>query len=113
MRPFRDYSCQDCRREHDGYMVHGSVWEAAGLGQREFCCRPCLEKRIARPLTMEDYTLCHLNFDCVEGFDTEDNYRRLYAEGGLDYDKAKAEYFQRCANLGLTPRWTTSESART
>jgi hypothetical protein len=108
VRPPRDYTCKDCRQEHDTYIVFDSVWKAARLFPREFCCRACLEKRIARRLTNDDYTFCPANFDTVEGFDTEENYRKLYAQGGLDYDKCKAEYLQRCANLGVEPRWDVS-----
>lgn len=109
MRPPRDYTCKDCRQEHDTFIVFDSVWAAARLFPREFCCRACLEKRIARKLTEDDYTFCPANFDTVEGFDTEENYRKLYAQSGHDYDKAKAEYFERCARLGVEPRWSVSK----
>ena len=104
----------DCgARDFDAYMVHDSIWRGAGLKPRDCACQPCLEKRIGRLLTFDDYTICGLNFMCVPGFATEDNYRKLYAQGGLDYDKTKAEYEERCAQLGLESHWTTSESSQT
>lgn len=44
----------------------------------------------------------------VPGFSTDDNLRKAYAEGGLDYDKEKAMYFERCERLGLEPNWKLS-----
>jgi hypothetical protein len=92
-------------------MVHDSLWKSAGLGARDFICRPCFEKRIGRPLDLDsDLTLCPLNFYQIDEFGTEDRYRKLYAQSGLDYDKTKAEYFERCARLGAEPRWRTAET---
>lgn len=90
-------------------MVHDSLWKLAGLSPRDIVCRPCFEVRIGRPIDLDtDLTLCILNFDQIEEFGTEDRWRKLYAQGGLDYDKTKAEYFERCARLGLEPRWRTA-----
>jgi len=104
------YSCKDCGCDFDGYIVWDSLWTAAGLKYDDNCCRPCLAKRLGRPLTNSDYDFVPLNFMTVEGFDTENNYRQLYAKEGLDYDKEKAEYMERCARLGLEPKWTLSPS---
>jgi hypothetical protein len=87
------------------FMVHNPLWEEAGFHPRAVVCRPCLEARIGRKLKMGDYTICPLNFDQVPGFATEDRCRRLYAQSGLDYDRTKAEYFERCERLGLENRW--------
>jgi len=64
------YICKDCgidttpcsgkrgcrhkgRWEH--YMVHNTIWKAAGMTDG-FLCVGCLEKRIGRVLTPEDFT---------------------------------------------------------
>ena len=104
-----DFNCRDCHLAFYGFMVHDSVWESAGYSPYDLACRPCLEKRLGRPLTMEDFTLVPLNFMNVDGFDTEDNSRTLYAKDGHDYDKTKAEYLERCARLGLEPKWITAD----
>lgn len=108
------WSCCDCRiLEPEMFMVHNHIWYEAHYEQRDLVCQPCFEKRIGRALTMDDFTLCPLNLMTVPGFGTEDNYRKLYAEGGMDYDKEKAAYFERCERFGLKPHWVTSESFQT
>lgn len=104
-----DYNCKDCRLAFYGFMVSDELWKSGGCSPYDLVCRPCFEKRLGRPLTMEDFTLVPLNFMNVDGFDTEDNYRKLYAKDGHDYDKTKAEYLERCARLGLEPKWITAD----
>jgi hypothetical protein len=100
------WSCAYCKApEPRMFMVHNHIWLSTGFRPRDVVCQPCLEKRIGRKLTLEDYTICPLNFDQVPGFGTDDNYRKLYAADGLDYDKTKAEYFERCERLGIENRW--------
>jgi len=86
-------------------MVHDELWATAGYQRKDIVCRPCFEKRIGRKLEMTDYTLCPLNFMEMPEFNTEENLRKLYAQDGLDYDKTKAGYFERCEQLGLENRW--------
>jgi hypothetical protein len=95
------------------FMVHDPIWDSANYGPHDIACQSCLERRIGRKLTMEDYTVCPLNFMTVPGFTTDDNLRKLYAQDGMDYDKEKAAYLERCERLGLKPLWFTSESSRT
>ena len=100
----RDMRCKDCwTDDFDPFIVQDSLWVYAGLYPLDFCCRPCFEKRIQRSLTFADYTICPLNLKWVDGFGTEDNYRALYTQDGLDYDKIKSEYFDRCRqNWGIS-----------
>lgn len=103
-----DDNCKDCGLAFYGFMVEDKIWKQAGYGRFDMACLPCLEKRLGRSITMEDFKIVPLNFMNVEGFATEDNYRKLYAKDGADYDKTKAEYFERCARLGLEPKWDTA-----
>jgi hypothetical protein len=89
------------------FIVHDELWAKAGYHPSDVACRPCFEKRIGRKLEMDDYTLCPLNFTEVPGFGTEERYRLLFTQDGLDYDKEKAVYFARCERLGLEPCWGT------
>lgn len=110
----RSYACVDCgKTRHPMFMVHDALWAKARYHKDDIACRRCFEFRIGRKITCDDLTLCGLNFMEFPEFCTEENYRRLYAQDGLDYDKTKAEYFERCAKLGLKPSWTTSESSQT
>ncbi len=55
--------CDDCRREHCAYMVLPEVWESARLKQDQPCCLKCLQKRLGRDLSPEDfdfYSPCNL-----------------------------------------------------
>lgn len=51
---WRDWvQCADCGLDSELYMVHDSVWPVApDFG---FLCVPCLEDRIGRRLTSEDF----------------------------------------------------------
>jgi len=88
------------------FIVHDELWLSAGYNRHDLACQSCFEKRIGRKLTMEDLTFCALNFMCIPSFNTEENFRKLYAAGGMDYDKEKAAYFERCERLGLEPHWS-------
>ena len=108
-RPDSDFWCLDCRSADYGqFMVHDSVWAASGADRHAILCRSCLERRLGRLLTHDDFTLAPLNFQHVEGFDTERNLRRLFESHGVDYDAVRAEYMERCARLGFEPRGTTA-----
>ena len=61
-------SCVDCRwdtlphRASEYYMVHDSVWKTAGMEPDGGClCIGCLEERLGRMLTPDDFTDCILN----------------------------------------------------
>jgi len=94
------------------FMVHDPIWREAGFKPRDLVCQACLEERIGRKLTLEDYTLCPLNFMEVPGFDTDERYRAIFLQSGMNYDEWKTEYLERCKRLGLKPR-LKSESSRT
>jgi hypothetical protein len=55
------YGCVDCGSSHDYYVVADDTWEAAALDPDAFCCLPCLERRLGRPLTIGDFTLAPVN----------------------------------------------------
>jgi hypothetical protein len=44
------------------YMVNNDLWAKFGVG-RKMLCIPCLEKRIGREVTKQDFTDCMLNRD--------------------------------------------------
>jgi hypothetical protein len=48
----------DCGSTSDWYTVHDATWRAAGLRKRDFCCLACLEKRLKRPLALDDFPPC-------------------------------------------------------
>ena len=63
-----DFNCNDCPDNVDDiceyYMVLDSVWqEAMKQGKVKMLCIGCLEKRLGRLLTKDDFTLCPLNKD--------------------------------------------------
>ena len=48
--------CTDCGFvPFDHYMVWDELWAKAGLDPREICCLECLERRIGRPLGIDDF----------------------------------------------------------
>lgn len=71
------FKCYDCRRPAGSYMVHRAVWDRAWPEYRELkrslvtkyrgtpewfrahleLCLGCLEKRLGRPLSVEDFDL--------------------------------------------------------
>jgi hypothetical protein len=42
-------------------MVTNEVWASAELDPRAICCLACLERRLKRPLTVDDFTVCPRN----------------------------------------------------
>jgi len=42
------------------YMVTDDIWKKYGVGEQMLCI-DCLEKRMGRKLTKDDFTLCQLN----------------------------------------------------
>ena len=59
-------NCTDCRwctpLLGEYYMVHDNVWKAAGMEPEGGClCIGCLEERLGRMLTPDDFTDCLLN----------------------------------------------------
>jgi hypothetical protein len=53
--------CIDCEWAEDWFVVTNEVWAAAGLAPWAFCCLPCLERRLKRPLNIDDFTICPVN----------------------------------------------------
>jgi hypothetical protein len=58
--------CKDCGTDttpsegaREDYMVHNELWRAAGMPEEDggfYLCIGCLEKRLGRELTAEDFT---------------------------------------------------------
>ena len=60
--PQRDrYLCLDCKGTSDPFMVYNEVWAKAGYKPKDVCCLDCLEKRLGRPITVEDLTPASIN----------------------------------------------------
>lgn len=61
------WTCIDCAQSTrilgEYYMVHNAVWQAANPPPIGMLCIGCLEARIGRPLTAEDFTDAPLNQD--------------------------------------------------
>jgi hypothetical protein len=61
----RKWKCLDCSvdtgkaREH--YFLHGEVWAAAGMGPFGMLCIGCVEIRLNRELTSQDFTSAWIN----------------------------------------------------
>jgi hypothetical protein len=53
--------CIDCGWRLDYYVVTDDTWTAAGLHPSVYCCLACLERRLRRPLTIDDFTACLVN----------------------------------------------------
>jgi hypothetical protein len=44
-------------RNHEQFMVHDAVWQAAGMEEWSGClCVGCIERRLGRALTPDDFT---------------------------------------------------------
>jgi hypothetical protein len=88
--PNHNCDCIDCglsSREYGVYMATDEVWEAAGLKYRDNVCRPCLSKRLGRPLAAADFACVHANFQSVPEFfppsrlpEADAEWRKLVAE---------------------------------
>jgi hypothetical protein len=63
--------CKDCGTDttppegaREDYKVHDELWRAAGMPEEDgdvYLCVGCLEKRLGRELTAEDFTSCPVN----------------------------------------------------
>lgn len=61
----RKWLCLDCgnntsqMKEH--YFVRTPLWNSAGMGEVGMLCVGCLEGRLGRLLTAQDFTTAHIN----------------------------------------------------
>jgi len=56
------HRCLDCGEDDVGYMVHKDIWREAGMPfNRGFLCPCCLEKRLGRLLTLDDFPDAPIN----------------------------------------------------
>jgi hypothetical protein len=59
--PVNMRGCIDCGWILDHDMVFDDVWSQAGLAGPEHCCLGCLERRLGRPLSVDDFPPCLVN----------------------------------------------------
>lgn len=59
------FSCQDCMIDtvetRNYYMVHNEVWQQANPKNHGMLCLPCLQRRLNRRLTLDDFTGAPIN----------------------------------------------------
>jgi hypothetical protein len=56
--------CARCGIEtypYEWYVVRGDVWASAGMGERGILCVGCLEARLGRPLSANDFADAPVN----------------------------------------------------
>jgi hypothetical protein len=51
----------------DYYTVHDDVWAEAGLKSGDSCCLDCLERRLDRPLALDDFPPFQVNAGAYAG----------------------------------------------
>lgn len=76
----KTFDCRDCGYDtiDEFYMVHDSVWLASGLSKRGgLLCIGCLERRIGRQLTSDDFRDCPANWVGMWGEKSERLLQRL------------------------------------
>src|SRR5690606_5128900 len=81
-----EWNCDDCGKSTitDYYMVKNPVWRAAGMpnagmGDSGMLHRKCLEKRIGRKLTVDDFPPYPVNAQVFKEYGyTEDHIVSLY-----------------------------------
>lgn len=59
------FSCQDCgldTMDDNYYMVHDSLWRKAHPKLHGMLCLPCLQRRVGRRLTLDDFTPAPINY---------------------------------------------------
>ena len=56
------------RGKTDSFMVSNEVWIAANLKGDDFCCLTCLERRLGRELTKDDFTNAPINDEILWAF---------------------------------------------
>lgn len=61
------YICDRCEGHNEPYMLVQSVWEQAGFGKRDRVCVACVEEKLGRQLTLEDYNHSPLNLPIFYG----------------------------------------------
>lgn len=75
------FLCLDCSLDtvdSNYYMVHSQLWLSVAP-DKGMLCIPCLEKRIGRQLTKDDFTECLLNEENAQNPDLGLLYQRLNA----------------------------------
>jgi hypothetical protein len=66
----RGHYCFDCEMDiPQNYMVHDEVWELAGLASNGgLLCFDCLENRLGRKLTIDDFSDKPINAEILFGY---------------------------------------------
>lgn len=60
--------CVDCKCVVEGFMVHDELWQSAFYSKKELACIACLEKRLYRPLTVNDFTKSIININIFRAY---------------------------------------------
>lgn len=61
------FHCQCCGGLNDQYMVSNKMWAQVNKGER-FLCLDCVESRLGRFLTIEDFTPAKINNPIRQGY---------------------------------------------
>lgn len=85
-KDFASYNCHDCCSVYATYMAREKVWHAAIEHSPDkrairYLCLHCLERRLGRPLTIDDFTSAPIN----------DGIRLGHALGVLAYERKRRE----------------------
>ena len=61
--------CDECRRIADFYMVKDEVWLSVAPTRESILCFACLESRLGRPLTLDDFPRLPINRGIRKGYE--------------------------------------------
>ena len=63
MKSHKGFECMDCGKDtfYEYYMVYSRVWKKANPKVKGKLCIKCLEKRLGRKLTVNDFTKVKVN----------------------------------------------------
>jgi hypothetical protein len=61
------FNCVDCWQPFPVYLVTNETWAAAGLHPHADCCLGCLQNRLKRSLTIDDFPPCPVNAYALTG----------------------------------------------
>jgi hypothetical protein len=93
--------CLDCRMHMRGsgeyYVVTDKVWkEAVGMSRKadkSELCIGCLESRLGRQLTRDDFTACDVNYDVRFWPKSDRLFSRMFGEEWRDITSTAVEWW--------------------
>jgi hypothetical protein len=94
-------TCQECGYKLDLFMVTDEVWAAAGLHPWDISCLACLERRLKRTLTIDDFPACSVNRQAYAAVGKlsvvlEDEWRRWWRRQGKNRRTARLRALRVC-----------------